>query len=157
MAKDQRFFMNACIEIYVPDQGYGEKATANEELDAQWFANEVASQIPKAINKNFRFSERPYSVNDVMVGKIERGWYGLIFYIVWFSSDIRGHSNTRGNRDISIVRMGDCIMDAILHFFKHLIGLCGEAHPSLIMGGGVFITTMTIYFRQITDYIRSLF
>ena len=48
-------------------------------------------------------------------------------------------------------------MDAILHFFKHLIGLCGEAHPSLIMGGGVFITTMTIYFRQITDYIRSLF
>ena len=45
-------------------------------------------------------------------------------------------------------------MDAILHFFKHLIGLCGEAHPSLIMGGGVFITTMTIYFRQITDYIR---
>ena len=29
-------------------------------------------------------------------------------------------------------------MDALLHFFKHLIGLCGEAHPSLIMGGGVF-------------------
>ena len=72
MAKDQRFFVNACIEIYVPDQGYGEKATKNEELDAQWFANEVASQIPKAINKNFRFSERPYSVNDVMVGKIEK-------------------------------------------------------------------------------------
>ena len=44
----------------------------NEELDAQWFANEVASQIPKAINKNFQFSERPYSVNDVMVGKIEK-------------------------------------------------------------------------------------
>ena len=44
----------------------------NEELDAQWFANEVASQIPKAINKNFEFSERPYSVNDVMVGKIEK-------------------------------------------------------------------------------------
>ena len=63
----------ACIEIYVPDQGYGEKAMKNEELDAQWFANEVSSQIPKAINKNFRFSERPYSVNDVMVGKIERG------------------------------------------------------------------------------------
>ena len=73
MAKDaNRFYVNACIEIYVPDQGYGEKATANEELDAQWFANEVASQIPKAINKNFRFSESPYSVNDVMVGKIER-------------------------------------------------------------------------------------
>ena len=74
MAKDaNRFWVNACIEIYVPDQGFGERATANEELDAQWFANEVASQITKAINKNFRFSERPYSVNDVMVGKIERG------------------------------------------------------------------------------------
>ena len=73
MARDaKRFWVNACIEIYVPDQGYGEKATKNEELDAQWFANEIASQIPKAINKNFRFSERPYSVDDVMVGKIEK-------------------------------------------------------------------------------------
>jgi len=72
MAKDQRFYVNACIEIYVPDQGYGEKAIKNEQTDAEWFANEVASQIPKAINKNFQFSERPYSVNDVMVGKVER-------------------------------------------------------------------------------------
>ena len=74
MARDaKRFWVNACIEIYVPDQGCGEKANTNEWKDAQWFANEVASQIPKAINKNFRFSERPYSVNDVMVDKIERG------------------------------------------------------------------------------------
>ena len=72
MAKDQRFYVNACIEIYVPDQGYGEKAIMNEQTDAEWFANEVASQIPKAINKNFKFSERPYSVNDVMVDKVER-------------------------------------------------------------------------------------
>ena len=28
MAKDaNRFWVNACIEIYVPDQGFGEKAT----------------------------------------------------------------------------------------------------------------------------------
>ena len=73
MAKEQRFFVNACIEIYVPDQGFGEKAMSNEELDAQWCDNEVASQIPKSINKNFEYSEIPYSVNDVMVGKIERG------------------------------------------------------------------------------------
>ena len=73
MAKDQRYFVDVCLEIYVPDQGFGEKATSNEELDAQWFANEIASEIPKAINKNFEYSERPYSVNDVMVGKIERG------------------------------------------------------------------------------------
>ena len=73
MAKDQRFYVNACIEIYVPDQGCGENAVKNENSDAEWFSNEICSQIPKAINKNFRFSERPYSVNDVMVGKIERG------------------------------------------------------------------------------------
>jgi len=43
-----------------------------------------------------------------------------------------------------------------LHFLKHLIGLCGEAHPSLIMGGGVFLTTMGVYYRQILDYLRSI-
>ena len=43
MAKDaNRFWVNACIEIYVPDQGYGEKAMKNEESDAQWFANEIS-------------------------------------------------------------------------------------------------------------------
>ena len=72
MAKEQRFYVNACIEIYVPDQGYGEKSMKNEQTAAEWFANEISSQIPKAINKNFQFSERPYSVNDVMVGKVER-------------------------------------------------------------------------------------
>ena len=72
MAKDQRYFVDVCLEIYVPDQGCGDNALINESKDANWFANEICSQIPKAINKNFRFSERPYSVNDVMVGKIER-------------------------------------------------------------------------------------
>ena len=73
MAKDaNRFYVDVCLEIYVPDQGCGDKAIKNENLDAQWFANEIASQIPKAINKNFKFSERPYSVNDVMGGKVER-------------------------------------------------------------------------------------
>ena len=72
MAKDVRYYVNACIEIYVPDQGCGDKSITNEQNDAEWFANEVASQIPKAINKNFQFSERPYSVNDVMVDKVER-------------------------------------------------------------------------------------
>ena len=46
-------------------------------------------------------------------------------------------------------------MDALLHFFKHLIGLCGEPHPSLIMGGGVFLTTITVYYRQIIEYLRN--
>ena len=72
MAKDVRYYVDVCLEIYVPDQGCGDNALINESKDANWFANEICSQIPKAINKNFRFSERPYSVNDVMVGKIER-------------------------------------------------------------------------------------
>ena len=30
MARDaKRFWVNACIEIYVPDQGYGDKAISN--------------------------------------------------------------------------------------------------------------------------------
>jgi len=74
MANDaNRFFVNVCLEVYVPDQGCGDRAVVNENQDAEWFANEICSQIPKAINKNFQFSERPYSVNDVMVDKVERG------------------------------------------------------------------------------------
>ena len=47
-------------------------------------------------------------------------------------------------------------MDGLIHFFKHLIGLCGEAHPSVIMGGGIFLTTISVYFRQIVDYIKGI-
>jgi hypothetical protein len=73
MAKDQRFYVNVSLEIYVPDQGCGDRALTNEFKDAQWFANEICSQIPKAINKNFEYSERPYSVNDVQViSEVER-------------------------------------------------------------------------------------
>ena len=72
MAKDVRYFVDVCLEIYVPDQGCGDKALTNESKDANWFANEIVSQLPRLVNKQFRFSERPYSVNDVMVGKIER-------------------------------------------------------------------------------------
>ena len=35
--------------------------------------------------------------------------------------------------------IGDKIMDSIIHFFKHALGLCGEAHPSLLMGGAGII------------------
>ena len=30
-------------------------------------------------------------------------------------------------------------MESIIHFFKHALGLCGEPHPSLLMGGGSII------------------
>ncbi len=46
-------------------------------------------------------------------------------------------------------------MDAVLHFFKHFIGLCGETHPSLLISGGVLLTTISVYFKQITEYLRS--
>ena len=73
MAKDQRYFVDVCLEIYVPDQGCGEQALNNESKDANWFANEICNQIPKAINKNFKYSERPYSVNWAHKQKVERG------------------------------------------------------------------------------------
>ena len=74
MAKDaNRYFVDVSLEIYVPDQGCGEKAITNENSDAEWFANEICNQIPKAINKNFEYSERPYSVNWAQKGKVERG------------------------------------------------------------------------------------
>ena len=53
--------------------------------------------------------------------------------------------------------MGDRIMDGLIHFFKHLIGLCGEAHPSLIMSGGILLTTISVYFKQIVEYIKGIF
>ena len=30
-------------------------------------------------------------------------------------------------------------MDSIIHFLKHALGLCGEPHPSLLMGGAGII------------------
>jgi len=73
VAKDKRYFVDVCLEIYVPDQGCGDKALTNESKDANWFAKEICSQIPKAINKNFKYSERPYSVNDASFVRQERG------------------------------------------------------------------------------------
>ena len=30
-------------------------------------------------------------------------------------------------------------MDGFIHFMKHALGLCGEPHPSLLMGGAGII------------------
>ena len=81
----------------MPDQGCGEKAVKNENLDAEWFANEICNQIPKAINKNFKFSERPYSVNWAHKGKVEKydstsSYSGLI--IGYFMEKISGTSGS---------------------------------------------------------------
>jgi hypothetical protein len=47
-------------------------------------------------------------------------------------------------------------MDGIVHFLKHLIGLCGEAHPSLIVSGGALFTAVGVYYKQILFYIKDL-
>ena len=74
MAKDaNRYYVNVCLEVYVPDQGWGEKALKNENLDAEWFANEICSQIPNLVNEKWKYSERPYSVNWAHKEKVERG------------------------------------------------------------------------------------
>ena len=49
------------------------------------------------------------------------------------------------------------MIDGIIHFFKHLIGLCGEQHPSLIVSGGAILTTLGIWRQQIIDYIKGIF
>tara|TARA_E500000305_G_C3971833_1_gene212320 strand:- start:164 stop:388 length:225 start_codon:yes stop_codon:yes gene_type:complete len=73
MAKDaNRFYVDVSLEIYVPDQGCGEQAVKNENLDAEWFANEICSQIPKLVNEKWKYSERPYSVNWAYKGKVQR-------------------------------------------------------------------------------------
>lgn len=48
-------------------------------------------------------------------------------------------------------------MDAVLHFFKHFIGLCGETHPSLLISGGVFLTTIGLYWKRLIGYMKGLF
>jgi len=48
-------------------------------------------------------------------------------------------------------------MYEILHFFKHVIGFCGEhSHPSLLISGGVFITTIGFYWTRIINYIKDI-
>ena len=42
-------------------------------------------------------------------------------------------------------------MDNVIHFIKHALGLCGEPHPSLLMGG-VGIVSYCIYCMK--DYIN---
>jgi len=70
MAK--RYWVNMTMEIFVDDQGLGEQSTKNEDKDARWFADTIASKVPKMVNKEFRFSEREYSVNDCSVNYLDK-------------------------------------------------------------------------------------
>ena len=69
MAK--RYFVNVTMEIFVPEQGVGEKATKNENRDARWFADTIASKTREHINDEFRFAERDYHLSEVQVNYLE--------------------------------------------------------------------------------------
>ena len=40
----KRYWVNVTMEIFVPEQGCGEKATKNENRDARWFADTIAEK-----------------------------------------------------------------------------------------------------------------
>ena len=46
-------------------------------------------------------------------------------------------------------------METILHFFKHLIGLCGETHPSLLVSGVGFFSLVIVYLGDILNYLKD--
>tara|TARA_Y100001938_G_C7755039_1_gene265783 strand:+ start:164 stop:328 length:165 start_codon:yes stop_codon:yes gene_type:complete len=50
-------------------------------------------------------------------------------------------------------------MENLIHFIKHALGLCGESHPSLLMGGAGIIgycvyCLKTIKFKMRKRYWR---
>ena len=45
-------------------------------------------------------------------------------------------------------------MDGIIHFIKHALGICGEPHPSLLMGGGAIIGYCIYCARHIKNKMR---
>ena len=46
-------------------------------------------------------------------------------------------------------------MDSIIHFLKHALGLCGESHPSLLMGGGAIIGYCIYCVKNIRNKVKK--
>jgi len=69
MAK--RYWVNMTMEIFVPEQGCGEKSTKNENRDARWFADTIAEKTQKHIKNEFKWAERDYHLNEVQVNYLE--------------------------------------------------------------------------------------
>ena len=46
-------------------------------------------------------------------------------------------------------------MEGFIHFIKHALGLCGEPHPSLLMGGGVIISYCVYCVRNIRNKFKK--
>jgi hypothetical protein len=47
-------------------------------------------------------------------------------------------------------------MSEVIHFAKHLLGLCGESHPNLFIGGGVILSALVVYWTKIVNHIKDL-
>jgi hypothetical protein len=69
MAK--RYFVNVTMEIFVPEQGLGKKATKNENGDARWFAETIATKTYEHIKDEFKHAERDYHLNEVQVNYLQ--------------------------------------------------------------------------------------
>ncbi len=50
--------------------------------------------------------------------------------------------------------VGGIVVDSIIHFFKHALGLCGEPHPSLLMGGAGIIGYCIYCVKSIKNKFR---
>ena len=46
-------------------------------------------------------------------------------------------------------------MESLIHFLKHITGLCGEAHPSILASGLSFFTVIFVYLGDIINYIKE--
>jgi hypothetical protein len=47
------------------------------------------------------------------------------------------------------------MIDTIIHFIKHFLGLCGEQHPSVLVTGTAFFTGIWVYWKQVLIYIKD--
>ena len=44
----------------------------------------------------------------------------------------------------------------MIHFVKHLLGICGEPHPSILFGGFGFITMIGLYLSGALRYLTNI-
>ncbi len=46
-------------------------------------------------------------------------------------------------------------MEIIIHFIKHTLGICGEQHPSLLMGGAGVVGYCVYCFKVLKNKLRG--
>jgi hypothetical protein len=48
------------------------------------------------------------------------------------------------------------MIESIIHFIKHFIGLCGESHPSLLVSGTAFFIGVWVSWKRVIEYIKRI-